>query len=80
MENLAISIIGFMSGFLYNESIYKRSKKGKNPLVTFPVRFTLLGILLFLIVYFYKLEGAVIFTISHITGRFFQLILRMKLN
>jgi len=78
MERLAICIIGFLSGFLYNESIYRRVKKGKNPIVTFPVRFVLLGFLLLFIIYFYKLEGAVIFVISHITGRFLQLFYRIR--
>ncbi|WP_164930560.1 hypothetical protein [Aquifex aeolicus] len=80
MERPAICIIGFLSGFLYNESIYRRAKKGKNPIVTFPVRFFLLSVLVFFIVYFYKAEGAILFTISHLLGRFFQLFFRVRLN
>lgn len=80
MERLAICIIGFLSGFLYNESIYRRVKKGKNPIVTFPVRFFILSILTFLVVYLYGIKGAVLFVVSHLLGRFLQLFLRVKLN
>ena len=77
MEDLLLIISGFLTGFIYNEQIYQKSKKGKNPLLTFPLRFLLLAVVLYFVVNFFGIKGTFEFFISHLFGRFLQLIYRI---
>lgn len=65
MDFALIIIAGLLSGFLYAESIYARSKRGKNPLTTFPIRFFLTALIMFLIEERFGVKGLTIFVISH---------------
>jgi len=76
MDYLTLSIIGLITGILYNEQILRSAKKGKNPLISFPIRFFLLGILLYIVIKLWGIEGSVIFTLTHLLGRFLQLCYR----
>ncbi|WP_461831993.1 hypothetical protein [Aquifex sp.] len=72
MEFLALTIIGFFSGILYAEEIKRR----KNPLYTLPLRFGILGVILFLVLKFFGAEGGITFTISHVIGRMLWVLYR----
>jgi len=63
--NLLLLLLGFLSGLLYAGSIYGRAKKGKNPLLTFPIRFLLTALFMFLIGEKFGVKGLVIFALSH---------------
>jgi len=63
--NLLLILLGFLSGLLYAGSIYGRAKKGKNPLLTFPIRFLLTALIMFLIGERFGVKGLVIFALSH---------------
>ncbi|WP_459776127.1 hypothetical protein [Aquifex pyrophilus] len=65
MEYLALTIIGFLSGILYAEEMKRR----KNPLYSFPLRFGILGTMLFFVLQFFGADGGFIFVISHVIGR-----------
>ncbi|RUM31163.1 MAG: hypothetical protein DSY42_03305 [Aquifex sp.] len=80
MDYLALSIIGLITGILYNEQISRSAKKGKNPIISFPIRFFLLGILLYIVIRLWGVECSVVFTLSHLLGRFLQLCYRTFIN
>ncbi len=66
MNYILIIIVGFLSGLLYSVNIYARTKKGKNPLLTFPLRLSFTALLMFLIGKFFGAEGVLIFGLSHL--------------
>ena len=68
MELALIIIVGFVSGLLYAVNIYRRSKQGKNPLLTFPVRFLITAIIMLLIGERFGVKGLIVFTLSHISA------------
>ena len=70
MDFVLIIIVGFLSGILYTRDIYRRSKRGKNPLLTFPIRFTLLGVVLFLIGKHFGEQGLIVFSMAHLVAVF----------
>ncbi len=65
MEFALIIIVGFLSGLLYAGNIYRRSKQGRNPLLTFPVRFFLTALIMLLIGERFGAKGLILFTLSH---------------
>lgn len=65
MEYVVFIILGFLSGIIYTLSIYRRARKGKNPLITFPLRFLLVGIILYLVGKTFGPKIMAVFAISH---------------
>jgi len=80
MDYLILFIIGLITGILYNEQISRSAKRRKNPLISFPIRFFLLGILLYIVIRLWGIEGSIVFTLSHLLGRFLQLYYRTFIN
>ncbi|WP_461830251.1 hypothetical protein [Aquifex sp.] len=66
MEYVVFIIMGFLSGFIYTINIYNRAKKGKNPLITFPLRFSLLALVLYLVGREFGPKALALFAISHV--------------
>ncbi len=68
MDLALIIIVGFLSGLLYVQNIYRSSKRAKNPFLTFPIRFFLTALIILLIGEKFGVRGLIIFTFSHLSG------------
>ena len=70
---------GFLSGVLYNEHIYRESRTfpRKGLLYAFKVRLLLLAGIMILVALSFGAGGLLVFTISHLVGRFAHLIWRV---
>ena len=79
MEYSVSLLGGFVSGALYNEHLYKESIAfpRKRFIYTFKVRFLLLAGLMILIALSLGGGGLLLFTVSHLVGRFAHLLWRI---
>ncbi len=76
---LALSfLLGFISGVLYNEHIYRQSMRfpRSRPFLSFLVRFSLLSVVAFLVAHLWKAEGLLLFLVGNLAGRFLHTFLR----
>jgi len=73
----SVFIIGFLLGLLYSEYIFIQTKKGRNPLLTTPLRLTLLGAVLLLVIHKKGAEGGLVLVLGFTVGRTFLLLIRL---
>ncbi|GEM_PF-1728846 len=78
MEVFISFLVGFISGLLYNEHLYRQTIifPAKNPFFSFWVRISLLGVVLYLVVVHFSFKGVVVFLIANLVARFIHIILR----
>ena len=70
MDLLVIIILGLISGLLYVGNIYVHSRQGKNPILTFPLRFLMVILIMFFVKEHFETRGIIVFVISHTIGIF----------
>jgi len=82
VEILLLFLFGLLSGILYNEHIYRRSLlfPRSNPLTSFLLRFSLLGVALFLVAKVGGAEALLSFVGGNLVGRFVHTFLRAFLT
>jgi len=78
MEFLLSLLLGFISGLLYNEHIYRQARgfPKRKLLLSFWIRFLPLGILAFLIAKFWGGEALLGFILANLVARFLHTFLR----
>ena len=71
-------LLGFFSGILYNEHIYRQSVRfpRSRPFLSFLVRFSLLGAVALLVAFLWKSEGLLLFLAGNLAGRLLHTFLR----
>ncbi|NPB07629.1 MAG: hypothetical protein GXN96_01720 [Aquificae bacterium] len=73
----SVFIIGLLLGLLYSEYIFIQVRRGRNPVLTAPLRLTLLGVVLFFVVRERGAEGGLAFVLGFVSGRTALLLMRV---
>ena len=78
MDLLLPLLLGFLSGLLYNEHIYRQSLKfpRSRPYLSFFVRFSILGTVALAVALIWDAEGLLFFLGGNLAGRFLHTFLR----